>query len=388
MVTPSALPQRVLQQIRSSIAQRTGLAPQDWVLEARVRERMRAKRIEQVQQYAELLSIHSELTALVELLRVGETRFFRHESHMRALTNLILPELRKSSVPARVWSAGCATGEEPYTLAMLLSRELAGCREVSVLASDISPASLRVANEGIYRDSALGTMSQTYRSELEVTGNGLFQVPKRVRSMVTFEERNLAKGAFPGDFDLIFCRNVLIYFEEEAKDIALGRLVNALKPGAFLFLGYSESLRDVAGLEVVSNGECRVYRRKLRANSIKMESQSRARAPASAPPATSSAARTPPPAELAPPLRISLCGEYRNGTRLAEELDSALQSPSGLITVDLDGADFLGHKTAEVLRNMRAKAKAQGVSLSWRATRDGHLRFLRRHNLHSDGENQ
>lgn len=374
MVTPSKLPQRVLERIRSSISERTGLAPQDWVLEARVRERMRALGLRDVARYADALTSPAELTGLIELLRVGETRFFRHESQMRAVTEMVLPHLRNQKGTAKVWSAGCATGEEAYTLAMLLSRGLEGCRDVQILASDISPASLRQAREGLYRESALGAMPRVYREELEAAKDGHFRVPARLRSLVEFEERNLAKGPFPGSFDLIFCRNVLIYFDEAAKNLALERLVKALKPGAFLFLGYSESLRDVSGLEVVKEGECHVYRRKLPSTPT-----------GSRPPHTPEpAVRTPIPGATS--TQVSLRGEYRNGTRLAEELDRALAAKCGLITIDLDGADFLSQETADVLRAMRAKAQAQGVSLHWRATREGHLRFLRRHKLLEGGQ--
>ena len=379
MVTPNALPTTALVQIRSSLTERTGLAPQDWVLEARVRERMRALNIEDAAHYAEALGSRSELTALVELLRVGETRFYRHESQMRAVLELALPAMRLGNGPTKVWSAGCATGEEAYTLAMLLSGGLEGHRSVRVVASDISPASLERAKSGVYREAALGKLPSSYHSGLERTSDGNIRVTEAIRGLVDFEERNLATGGYPGSFDLIFCRNVLIYFEEAAKDAALRRLVRALKPGAFLFLGYSESLRDVAGLEVVSSGECKVYRRKLDSDAA----QNR--------PSASYRTLTPVPPPIAgrpsvsESILVSLQGEYSDGSRLEAELGAAFRKTPKRIVVDLDGADYLGQETAEVLRSLRDQAKSRGIVLRWSATREGHLRFLRRHNLQIDG---
>ena len=381
MVTSNALPPKVLGQIRTSIAERTGLAPQDWVLEARVRERMRARGIEEVTRYAEFLASRPELTALVELLRVGETRFYRHEAQMRAVVELVLPAMCHGFGPAKVWSAGCATGEEPYTLAMLLSRGLEGHRPLRVLASDISPASLEKARVGIYREASLGSLPANYRNGLEPATEGHFKVADSLKSLVEFEERNLAIGSYPGSFDLIFCRNVLIYFEEAAKDAALRRLVKALKSGAFLFLGYSESLRDVAGLEVVNSGECSVYRRSLTPKAAAADRPSSSFRPLTPAPGVG-ATRT------SNSVLVSLKGQYTDGSRLESEITAAFRKATTRIVVDLDGADFLGQPTADVLRKSRAQAKTRGIVLRWCATREGHLRFLRRHNLHSDGGDQ
>ncbi len=380
MVTPNALPPDVLGKIRTSITERTGLNPQDWVLEARVQERMRERGVDQAHTYADLLGGRPELTALIELLRVGETRFYRHESQMRAVVELVMPALRRGVGPARLWSAGCATGEEAYTLAMLLSRGLDGHRSFKILASDISPASIERARAGIYREAAIGTLPHSYRTGFERSADGNFQVSPALRALVEFEERNLATGGYPGSFDLIFCRNVLIYFEESAKDAALRRLVKALKPGAFLFLGYSESLRDVAGLEVVSSDECTVYRRKMALDSAVNRPSTGVRVLM---PTPLDSANTQP----ATSVLVALQGQYSNGQRLQSELDVAFRKATTHVVVDLDGADYLGQETADVLRNMREKAMLRGIALRWCATRAGHLRFLRRHNL-SDGDKE
>jgi chemotaxis protein methyltransferase CheR len=320
------------------------------------------------------LETQAELIEIVELLRVGETRFFRHGSHMKAMNDLVLPALRKGSGEARVWSAGCATGEEAYTLAMMLSRGLEGHREVSILASDISPSSLQRAEAGIYPQSVLPTLPQVHRDKLTRLADGRYQVSQRLQNLIEFEERNLATGTYPRNFDLIFCRNVLIYFDDDAKDDALRRLVRSLKPGAFLFVGYSETLRDVEGLSLVQSGECSVYRR------ISEQDETM----------TNSAIQEAPQEGTSMPvgrllssstLQVMLRGEYQDGTRLASELRDALAKPNNEIVVNLDGADFLGPETAGVLSQMRATARSKGITMLWQATRAGHLRFLRRHEL-------
>ncbi len=357
----------VLEQIRLSIVKRTGLAPKAWVLRARVQERMQAMDMGQEDHYLEALEGRTELTALVELLRVGETRFFRHDSHMRAMTNLVVPRFRRETGPVDVWSAGCATGEEPYTLAMLLSRELGGLRETKILASDISPDSLRVANAGIYRGPTLSKMPSLYRDVLMPLENERYQVPTEVQALVRFEERNLATMPYPGTFDLIFCRNVLIYFEEQAKKLALAKLVRALKPGAFLFLGYSESLRDVEGLQEVRENGCVAYQRMATVFSDI--------------PATTATQNNPQPPPQEASYELCLRGEYPDGSRLLDELDRALARQTNTLIINLDGADYLAAAAADVLREARDKAHDMGTILELQATREGHQRFLRRHEL-------
>jgi len=382
MVTSSALPPHWLEKIRSSIVQRTGLAPQTWVLEARIRERMEATGIQKLERYAQAMTARPELTALVELLRVGETRFFRHESHMRALTELVLPALRKGQGTTHVWSAGCATGEEAYTLAMLLARGLEGRRKVDILASDISPESLQKARTGVYRQAAFDAVPSAYRHGITRMNDGKYQVVPRLRDLVSFEERNLAQGTYPANFDLIFCRNVLIYFEKESKDLVLRRLVSALKPGAFLFLGYSESLRDVPELEVIRSGECSVYRKRVGKDAnVPPDRRPATHPPVPRPhsvrlPATQNNSHPPSGRH-----RLQLRGEYQDRKRLEQEIEAALRSNARFIEIDLDGADFLSDDAAESLREARGRSRSMGVSLSWTAKREGHLRFLRRHNL-------
>lgn len=367
----------VMLRIRRRIDTGAGLKPPDWVLESRVRERMDSLGLSAVTGYAEHLETDGELACLVELLRVGETRFFRHSAYVKALEEHVIPVLRESDQPLRAWSAGCATGEEPYTLAMLLTRGLGASRNVTVLASDLSRASLDIAKAAQYPDRALESVPSLYRNLFDRVGDNVYQLGENTRRLVEFEHRNLSRGPYPRGFDLIWCRNVLIYFSPEAKAAALKRLVTALKPGGFLFLGYSESLREVSGLSAISGEDGPIYQR----------ASGSARAKASPPkisvkprPATISTVIEP-PAQSKSSKCITLSGDYHDADRLARELALTLDASPDDVIVDLDGADYLGAEAATVLRRAQATADTLSIGFVLQATRPGPTRFLRRHGL-------
>lgn len=381
-----------MQQIRARVATGAGLEPPPWVLEARVVERMRKLDLVDAATYAERLANRVELACLVELLRVGETSFFRHQNQLRALEDIVVPDLQKTTGAVRVWSAGCATGEEPYTLAMLLSRALPGGRKLSILASDISEDCVKRARAAIYSSSASQTVPALHRGSFERLDATRTQVCKRIRDLVEFEERNLSLGSYPAGFDVIFCRNVLIYFAPDARRTALKRLVLSLRPGGYLFLGYSESLREVEGLEPVTANDATVYRRAaaspgaLSAQRSSRNSTSPPRVRSPEPPTRPApiASRPAPIASRRDEMRLQ--GEYADAKRLSKELREALQRPGlAALLVDLDGADYLGEAAAAVLKQMEKTAHALNVELRWSASRVGHLHFLRRHQLRAAG---
>lgn len=381
-----------MQQIRARVATSAGLQPPPWVLEARVAERMEKLGLLDAQVYAETLMGRAEFACLVELLRVGETSFFRHQSQLKAVEDIVIPDLLKQRGALRMWSAGCATGEEPYTLAMLLRKSLPAHRKFSILASDISAECLSLARAGIYASKALDSVPPPHRGAFDRLNEKSIQVTARIRETVEFEERNLASGSYPVGFDLVFCRNVLIYFSHEAKQATLRRLVLSLREGGYLFLGYSESLRDTERLEVVKVLGSTAYRRSAQPSQAvpagAMLTSSAAPSPGSvaaqpanaSPTAEPSQSRTDTGAQLSRTLRLH--GQYPDAIRLSSELRCALEQP-GLrsLHVDLDGADFLGEETVTVLRRMQASARAMKIELHWSANRAGHLRFLRRHAL-------
>jgi chemotaxis protein methyltransferase CheR len=193
-----------------------------------------------------------ELQYLVGRLTVGETHFFRNRPHFEALQQYILPELirrrRGKTQHLRIWSAGCSTGEEPYSLAMLLLRMLPDLAEwaVSILATDISEEALAAARKGHYRDWSFREVEEFYQRRFFTPEDKGWQIGPEVREMVTFRHLNLADDLFPtlvtqtDNLDLIICRNVMIYFNVDLSLEITKRFYRCLGRGGHMIVGHSE----------------------------------------------------------------------------------------------------------------------------------------------------
>ncbi|MBZ0106807.1 MAG: protein-glutamate O-methyltransferase CheR [Sulfuricella denitrificans] len=189
-----------------------------------------------------------ELQVAVDLLTTNETYFFREPRHFDYLTEQILPE-RRPGVPFRVWSAACSSGEEPYTLAMVLASTL-GEAPWEILASDISTRVLEKARSGLYPMERAQNIPRHLLTSYCLKGvgsqDGHFLVDKRLRGRVKFHQINLnEKLPGVGEFDVIFLRNVMIYFNLDTKTQVVARLVSMLRPGGHFIVGHSESLNGV-----------------------------------------------------------------------------------------------------------------------------------------------
>ena len=380
----TTLPPGALARVGDHIAHHAGLKLPDWVLESRLGERIAALGLADAASYIELITSARgarELDLLIEALRVGETGFFRHRSHIKALTDVVVPALASREQPrVRAWSAGCATGEEAYTLAMILAK-LMPRSTVEVLATDISSEALDVARAGLYPDSALAPVPPLWRNWAFAPNRGAergWRIADHVAALVRFDRHNLADGVFPGNYDLIWCRNVLIYFTPDSRRRTVNRLVDSLARDGFLFVGYAESLRDFAAVDAVRTPDAVLYRK----------------APAPAPATPAPAPTRPAASPLLPPnpqvtaeeLFIQLRGRYVDGSRLAVELGATMAGPHARVVVDVDGADFLGDEAAAVMRRARSAALAAGIEFTLVAERPGPLRWLRRSGLGSEGQ--
>ena len=189
-----------------------------------------------------------EFQVMVNILTTNETYFFREPKHFEFFRDEILQPWRGDSF--RVWSAASSTGEEAYSLAMVLSENLRS-RNWEIFASDLSTQVLDVARNGIYTMDRLDHMDPRFLEKYCLKGvraqTGLFRVDKTLRSRVTFAQVNLM-SPLPvnlGRFDVIFLRNVLIYFDQDTKKQVVERLATALKPGGYFFVSHSESLHRV-----------------------------------------------------------------------------------------------------------------------------------------------
>ena len=208
-----------------------------------------------------------ELLALIDELTTNETFFFREARQLRALIHEIVPERAlQSDRPVHIWSAGCASGEEPYTIVMMaLEAGLVPGRDLRVYASDIAPSVLTRARRGLYRPTSFRETPEAMREKYFVEKDGLFRIADDVKRHVDFIQLNLLhdeKLGLLGRLDVILCRNVIIYFDAGSKQRVVGTFHDRLQPGGYLLLGHSESLVTLStAFELCHLREDLVYRR-------------------------------------------------------------------------------------------------------------------------------
>lgn len=192
----------------------------------------------------------NDIELMLNKLTTNYTYFMREATHFDFFTNTILPQLiaAKKNKVLSIWSAGCSSGEEPYTISMLLKDYLgaqAASWDTRVLATDISQKALATAQAAIYESQALENVSEKWRREYFVKGPGpdQYTIAPKIKSNVIFRTFNLMDPIrFKIKFDVIFCRNVMIYFDQPTKDALVRRYYDATNPGGYLLIGHSETL--------------------------------------------------------------------------------------------------------------------------------------------------
>jgi len=238
----------------------------------RLSRRLRVLRLASFREYREHLATHErELENFINALSTNHTKFFRESHHFDHFRTHVAALFAKSAGRSmgqrlRVWSAGCSTGEEPYSIAFVLKREISAIErhDVRVLATDIDTDVLARAARGGYPASVLEEVPAAYRAFFQLKGGeGAAEqvlVDHHVRSLIVFRRLNLLEPwPFKGLFDAIFCRNVMIYFDSPTKAALVDRFTRQLKPGGWLYIGHSESLIGAhPGLELVGRT---IYRR-------------------------------------------------------------------------------------------------------------------------------
>ncbi len=190
-----------------------------------------------------------EMSTLINKLTTNHTYFLREREHFDFYKDMVLPWVDKTigTRDLRVWSAGCSSGQEPYTLSMITLDYLgtnAGCWDSTILASDISSKALGVAINGAYAEEELSNLSNSYiRKYFRPLSNGKYSITETLKKNVVFREFNLLSPFnFKKPFHAIMCRNVMIYFDIPEKNVIINKFYDALLPGGFLFVGLSESL--------------------------------------------------------------------------------------------------------------------------------------------------
>ncbi|MFY0543062.1 CheR family methyltransferase [Brevibacillus sp. H7] len=212
--------------------------------EAQMKRRLTSLRLkrgyETFARYFEAISKNQELFyEFLDRMTINVSEFFRNPGRWEVLENKVLPRLAKQSPRLKCWSAACSTGEEPYTLSLILLRKKI---EASLLATDIDEGALAKAKQGVYTDRSLQDCPTELVSKYFTKDSMSYRISDEVKQKVTFRKHNLLADSFDTNFDLIICRNVMIYFTEEAKHELYQKFSRALKPGGVLFVGSTEQI--------------------------------------------------------------------------------------------------------------------------------------------------
>ena len=223
----------------------------------RLARRLRKLKFDNFDQYCKLLkdSPEEEMVDFVNSITTNLTSFYREAHHFEYLSNTVLKylqETRRAEKRIRIWSAGCSTGEEPYTIAMTLRESIPNIDswDVKILATDIDTNVLAKASAGIYqKDKMTGVSDERFKKwflKPSSDDSNEVKVSPKLRELITFKQLNLMEDwPMKGQFDVLFCRNVVIYFNKDTQRVLFERFANILKYDSYMFLGHSESLYKV-----------------------------------------------------------------------------------------------------------------------------------------------
>lgn len=230
------------------------------MLEGRLQKRLRALNITSFKEYCEYVfspeGQQKELIPMIDAVTTNKTDFFREAVHFDFLSNNILPKYLKNDFTGKqfkIWSAGCSTGEEPYTLAMVLSEfsEKYIGFDFNILATDISSRALNAAATAVYTQEKASPVPMAFKKKYLLKSKDeqkkTVRIIPRLRTKVTFKRFNFLDGdiASAQSFNVVFCRNVLIYFDRPTQEKVILKLCSKLEPGGYLFLGHSESISNM-----------------------------------------------------------------------------------------------------------------------------------------------
>ena len=230
------------------------------LLSNRLRKRLSALSLNEFGEYYEYLQKLSgepkrkEYEELLDVVSTNETYFFRNERHFEALTDVCLPELAKTKKDKklRIWSAACSTGEEPYTIAICVLECMKYFQgwDIQIIATDIAPSVLEFARDGYYSGRRIEKVSPEHLKKyftLEDKEKGVYKVNAELKKMIDFHYLNFfAKTPFPKNLDIIFCRNVMIYFDKIHQKNLVADFYQSINDDGYLFIGHSETLHSIS----------------------------------------------------------------------------------------------------------------------------------------------
>ncbi len=194
------------------------------------------------QDYFKSLNQNQEmLNEFLDRMTINVSEFYRNYKRWEILQTKILPRLQEQNRSLKVWSAACSTGEEPYTIAMVLS-QIMPISQISILATDIDTNAIQKAKYGVYPERSLNEVPESSKKKFFEKDGSFYKVSEEIKKTVTFKRQNLLADTFDKNFDLIVCRNVLIYFTEEAKNELYLKFNDSLRKGGVLFVGSTEQI--------------------------------------------------------------------------------------------------------------------------------------------------
>jgi chemotaxis protein methyltransferase CheR len=261
-MTAPSITEEDFQKFREFFYRKTGIqfdTGKRYFVDKRILERMEATEHPQFRNYFTMLRFQAsgeEMQILTNLMTVNETYFFREEYQFQCMVNSILPYLvlrKKDDKPIRIWVIPSSSGEEPYSIAIYLLERWAGIHnyDVEIVASDIDTQILQQARRGLYSDRSVGQLPKEYLEKYFTRTPQGHQISDVLRSAVEFTRVNLSEPADTRayrQFDIVFCRNLLIYFDDLSRKTAAETFYDALKPGGFICLGHSESMSRISSL--------------------------------------------------------------------------------------------------------------------------------------------
>jgi len=243
--------------IRNIVSERTGIVLSDGkrdMVYGRLVRRLRALGLSGFSQYCELISKddEAELSEFINAITTNLTAFFRENHHFEFLQKEVLPNIikTKKEKKIRIWSAGCSSGEEPYSIAMVVREVVPRDWDVKILATDLDSNMVNRARNGVYDEGRVSGIDRQRLKRWVKKGKGSsagqIRMSDDLRSIITFKQLNLMHGwPFKGPFDFMFCRNVVIYFNKDTQRVLFDRFANLLPEGAYIFIGHSESMFNV-----------------------------------------------------------------------------------------------------------------------------------------------
>jgi len=254
------LSEDVFRLIREIIKDYCGLYFDDsslYLIEKRLSRRVKSHNLNDFRDYYRFIrydkNTEEELSAIMDILTVNETYFFREQNQLKAFSEEILEEMKetlKDRKTLRIWSAGCSSGEEPYTIAMHINeKDSFNGWNIEIHGSDINQRVLQTARKGTYMKNSFRTTDPYYLKKYFSEENGAFTINDRIKKHVNFSYLNLldpVKTRFMGKMDVIFCRNVLIYFDNASRRRVIENFYDRLVDGGYLLLGHAESLINIS----------------------------------------------------------------------------------------------------------------------------------------------